>query len=154
MIETPAIVQTAEQHAAVVHVTVRRGEIEKAMGPAIQEVVIAIASQGMAPAGAFFAHHLRLDAKMFDFEAGFPIHGVIEPTGRVYAGTLPAARVARTHYVGPYDGLFNAWAEFNAWMKAEGLMPASDLWECYLVGPESGKPPTAYRTQLNRPLRA
>ena len=61
-------------------------------------------------------------------------------------------RVVRTVYHGGYEGLGKAWGEFMDWISAQGLKTADDLWESYLVGPESGDDAAAYRTQLNRPL--
>ena len=38
-----------------------------------------------------------------------------------------------------------------AWEGA-GLKPATELWEIYAAGPESGSDPAAWRTELNRPI--
>ena len=67
-------------------------------------------------------------------------------------GQLPAATIARTVYHGPYEGLGAAWGEFGTWIKAEGLAPRADLWECYVAGPESSPDPSKWRTELHRPL--
>ena len=77
---------------------------------------------------------------------------LVSAVGRVKAGHLPAATVARTVYHGPYEGLGDAWSEFEAWTAAEGLRAAPNLWECYVAGPESSPDPAKYRTELNRPL--
>jgi effector-binding domain-containing protein len=60
--------------------------------------------------------------------------------------------VARVVYRGPYEGLGAAWGEFDAWIAANGHKPGTDLWECYVAGPESSPDPAAWRTELNRPL--
>jgi len=112
----------------------------------------AIAAQGVAPAGPWFTHHLRMDPETFDFEIGVPISAPISAAGRVKTGHLPAATVARTVYHGDYEGLGAAWAEFDAWFTAEGHTPGPNLWECYVAGPESNPDPTTWRTELNRPL--
>jgi effector-binding domain-containing protein len=70
----------------------------------------------------------------------------------VEAGQVPATRIARTVYTGPYQGLGQAWGEFERWIKAEGHTSAPDLWEWYVTGPESSPDPSAWRTELNRPL--
>ena len=59
---------------------------------------------------------------------------------------------SRTVYHGPYEGLGDAWGEFNDWLVAEGHTPAPDLWECYVTGPEANSDPATWRTELNRPL--
>src|SRR5262249_29607906 len=144
--------QTAAQQAAVIPVTVPRAEIAKVMGPGIAELYAALQAQGIAPAGPWFAHHLRMDAGVFDFEIGVPVSSPVTPVGRVKPGGVPAAKVARTVYHGAYDGLHGAWKEFGRWIVAEGLKPGPDLWETYLVGPESSPDPAAWRTELNQPL--
>jgi len=40
------------------------------MGPAITEVMTAIAAQGVLATGPLFAHHPRMDPDVFDFEVG------------------------------------------------------------------------------------
>ncbi len=152
MLDKPQIIQTDARLTAVIRLTVSREEIRNVMGPAIAEVMAAVAAQGMSPAGPVFSHHLRMDPKTFDFEVGVPVNAPISAAGRVKASQLPAATVARTVYHGPYEGLGAAWAEFSAWITAEGHTEAPDLWECYVAGPESSSDPAAWRTELNRPL--
>ena len=152
MLDTPQIVQTTAQPAAIIRLTIPRKEIRSVMGPGIAEVLAAVAAQGMAPAGPIFSHHLRMDLASFDFELGVPVPAPVSPTGRVTAGQLRAATVARTVYHGPYEGLGPAWGEFEAWIVAEGHTPAPDLWECYVAGPASNPDPATWRTELNRPL--
>jgi effector-binding domain-containing protein len=152
MIDTPQIVQTEARHVAVIRLTIPRAEIRNVMGPGMSELMAAVAAQGIPPAGPIYAHHLRMDPEVFDFEIGVPVETPVTPSGRVEAGRLPATMVARTVYHGPYEGLGTAWREFNAWIAAKGHAPADDLWECYLAGPESGPDPALWRTELNRPL--
>ncbi|MGH7628124.1 MAG: GyrI-like domain-containing protein [Gemmatimonadales bacterium] len=152
MLDRPQIVQTEAQSTAVIRLTIPRAEIQRVMGPAIAEVMGAIAAQGVAPAGPVFSHHLRMDFDTFDFEVGVPVRAPLSETGRVRASKLPAATVARTVYHGPYEGLGSAWGEFGEWISSEGHKPAANLWECYVVGPESNPDPATWRTELNRPL--
>ncbi len=152
MLDTPQITQTTEQRTAVIHLTVPREEIQNVMGPGISEVMTVIAAQGIAPTGPWFTHHLRMDPAIFDFEVGVPVDAPVAPVGRVKPGQLPAARVARTVYHGPYEGLGAAWGEFEAWITTHGHTMASDLWEVYLTDPASNPDPSTWRTEFNRPL--
>ncbi|RJG10978.1 AraC family transcriptional regulator [Pseudomonas cavernicola] len=152
MLDTPHITQTDAQLTAIIHLTIPREEIRNVMGPGIAELMAAVAVQGIAPAGPIFSHHLRMDPEIFDFEIGVPVSAPVAAAGRVKAGQLPAATVARTVYHGPYEGLGAAWGEFLAWVSAEGHPQAPDLWECYVAGPESNPDPATWRTELNRPL--
>ncbi len=152
MIDTPLITQTDAQLTAFVHLTVRREEIRKVMGPGLDEVKAAIAAQGISAAGPWFTHHLRMEPGIFDFEICVPVTAPIDQVGRVEPGQWPVTTVARTIFHGGYEGLGAAWGEFDAWVARRGFAPRPDLWECYLVGPETSPDPSAWRTQLNRPL--
>ena len=152
MLATPQIVKTEAQRAAVIHLTVPRSEMMKFFGPAVGELMSALAVQGIEPIGAVFAHHLKMSPDNFDFELGVKVAAPVKPAGRMKPGQLPAAKVARSVYSGPYEGLPAAWGEFNKWMKANGHAQAEDLWEVYSVGPQSSPDPANWRTELNRPL--
>ena len=152
MIDTPRITRTTAQLTAIIRLTVPRKEIRNVMGPGLGELMAAIAAQGIAPAGPWLTHHLRMDPDVFDFEISVPVTAPVAAVGRVQPGQLPATKVARTVYHGPYEGLGAAWGEFDAWIVANGHTPAPDLWECYVAGPESNPDPATWRTELNRPL--
>ena len=152
MLDTAEITRTQHRHTAVVHLVIPRDQIQSAMGPAMEEVTATIAAQGIAPVGPFFSHHLRLDPQTFDFEVGVPVSEPVNATGRVVASELPATKVARIIYHGPYEELGTAWQEFDAWITDHGHAPASDLWEVYHSGPEAHGDPAHWRTELVRPL--
>lgn len=152
MLDKTQIVRTEARLTAIIRLTIPREEIRKVMGPGMAEVMAAVAAQGIGPAGPLFSHHLRMDPGTFDLEIGVPVTAPVMAVGRVQAGQLPAATVARTVYHGPYEGLGPAWGEFDAWIAAAGHTPAPDLWECYVAGPESDPDPATWRTELNRPL--
>ena len=154
MLDTPQIIQTTAQTAAVIHLTVPRSDMMKVFGPAAAELMAALAAQGMKPEGAIFAHHLKMSADNFDFELGVRVSTPVKATGRVKPGELPAAKVVRTVYSGPYEGLPAAWGELTKWIKVNGHEQADELWELYSVGPQSTPDPAGWRTELNRPLKS
>lgn len=153
MIDEPELLQTTAQRSAVIHVTCPRDQIRDFMGPGFKELMDTLKAQGITSTGPWYTRHFRMDPQVFDFEIGAPIGADVTAQGRVAAGELPAARVARTIYHGGYEGLPGAWAQFDAWIAAKGLQHADGLWEVYLVGPESGKPEAEWQTQLSRPLK-
>jgi effector-binding domain-containing protein len=153
MIEMPQIVDATAQLTAYIPLAIPRSEIQHVMGPGLMELMGALAAQGIAPTGPWLTHHLRMDPDVFDFEICLPVAVPVAAVGRVRPGQLRAARVARTVYHGGYEGLGPAWGEFEAWLAANGYQGEADLWECYLVGPESSPNPADWRTELNRPLR-
>jgi effector-binding domain-containing protein len=152
VIDTPQIADSADQQMAFIPLIVPRAEIGNAMGPSIREVFATIAAQGIAPAGPWFTHHTRRPTDTFDFQVCVPVATPITAAGRVRPGILPAAKVVRTVYRGPYEGLAGAWGEFHAWITTNGYSPAQNLWERYVVGPESSPDPAGWRTELNQPL--
>ena len=152
MLDTPVIVQTMAQLTAIIPIKVARAEMQKVMGPGINEVIAAVKAQGIGPIGPWFTHHLKITATEFDFEICVVVSAPVIAVGRVKPGEWPAMRVIRTIYHGPYEGLGAAWGEFDARIAADGYEVGKDLWERYLLGPESGSDSASYRTELNRQL--
>jgi effector-binding domain-containing protein len=152
MIDTPQIVQTSVVQTAVIHLTIPRREIQTVMGPGLGELMAALRAQGIAPAGPWLTHHLKMDPATFDFEICVPVARLVAPAGRVEPGQLPAATVARTVYHGPYEGLGAAWPQLDTWIAAQGRKPGPSLWEVYLTDPQANPDPSTWRTELNRPL--
>ena len=52
MLDTPRITLTA-----VIRLNIPREEIRNVMGPGIEELMAAVATQGIATAGPWFTHH-------------------------------------------------------------------------------------------------
>ena len=152
MLVTRGITTTNVQQAAVIRLTVPRSEMMKVFGPAVGELMAALAAQGVEPVGAVFAHHLKMNPDIFDFELGVQVSAPVKAIGRVKPGQLPAVKVARAVYSGPYEGLPSAWGEFDKWMRANGHEQAENLWEVYSVGPQSSPDPANWRTELNCPI--
>jgi effector-binding domain-containing protein len=153
MIDPPRIIHTEPKTTAVVRLTIPRQEMVKAFGPAAGELIATLAAQGVKPQSAVFAHHVTLSPEFFDFEVGVEVAAPVTATGRVMPSELPATRIARTVYSGPYEGLPAAWHAFEIWIKENGHAPSGRLWEVYAVGPQSTPDPAGWRTELNRPLQ-
>lgn len=81
MIDPPQITVTDAQRIAVIHLTVPRSEIRKVMQPGLRELMAALSAQGIAPAGPWFTHHLRMDPEIFDFEIGMPVRAPVASAG-------------------------------------------------------------------------
>ncbi|MCB9797222.1 MAG: SRPBCC domain-containing protein [Alphaproteobacteria bacterium] len=151
-IELPRVQELAAQPAAVIHLTVRPQDMERAMDPAVQELLAALGEQGLGPVGPMFTRHLRVTPGQFDFDLGFPASAPVTPTGRVQAGERPALRALSTVYRGPYEGLPKAWATLNAWARVEGLGLTGGVLEVYTRGPESSPDPADWQTELHHDL--
>jgi len=152
MIETPRVVETPAQLVATIHIETPRSEIQHVMGPGIAEAMAAAKAQNIGPTGPWFAHHLKVPQESFDFDICVPVSAPVTAVGRVKPWQRPALNVVRTVYHGPYEGLGGAWHEFAEWLEANGYKTTGDLYECYLVGPESSPNPAGWRTELSRPV--
>lgn len=151
-IDDPVLVKLAAEPLAILPLVVPRAQIREVMGPGLAELRRVVADQRIAVTGPWFTHHLRMDPEVFDLEIGLPVVSPVVPAGRVRPGWQPACTVARTIYRGDYEGLPAAWGEFSAWIEAQGHVAADDLWERYVVGPEAGRDPAEWRTELVRRL--
>jgi hypothetical protein len=105
MLDAPQITQTADQLTAFIRLTIPRKEIRNVMGPGIGELMAAVAAQGIAPAGPWFSHHLRMDPDIGDFEISVPVTLPVAAVGRVNPGKWPVTKAARTVYQGNYAWL-------------------------------------------------
>ena len=152
MIEEPQVVETPAQLLATIHVETPRSNVQQVMGPGISEAMTAVREQGIGPAGPWLAHHLKMTPEVFDFDICVPVSAPVTAVGRVKPWQRPALKVVRTVYHGPYEGLGGAWHEFAGWIEAQGHKTADDLYECYVVGPESSPSPSNWRTELSRPV--
>lgn len=91
-------------------------DMPKYMDPAIGEIIGVLTAQGLHPAGPMFSYHHRRPSDTFDFEIGFPVSNAIKPEGRVVNSKLPAVKVVRSVYQGPYEGLAQAWPALQNWV--------------------------------------
>ena len=153
MIEPPMIVATESLTMAKIRAKIPRARIQAEMGPLVQELIGAITRQNVAITGPWFTHHFHRPAEFFDFEVCMPVASIVRAEGRMQPGEWPAMNVVRTLYRGPYQGLPGAWGELMAWIEARGVEITSELWERYLVNPQSDANPDHWLTELNLPLR-
>ena len=152
MIEKPQVVETPTQLVAIVHIDTPRSKMHEVMAPGIGEAIAAVKAQGIGPTGPWFAHHLKMSSDAFNFDICVPVSAPVKSVGRVKPWERPELKVVRTVYHGPYEGLGKAWHEFGNWTEANGYKTTSDLYECYVVGPDSSLNPEDWRTELSRPL--
>ena len=142
------IAQTTNQLTAVIRLTIPRRD-PNVMGPGLAELPPWPLRLGP---GRAMVHTPEDGPAIFDFEICVPV-------------AAPVALRAKAGHFARYDsgahglsrairGLGGAWGEFDAWIAANGHTPGPDLWECYVVGPETSPDPANWRTQLNRPLSA
>jgi effector-binding domain-containing protein len=149
MITPPEVIHTQEIATAVIHLVIPCRDMPKYMDPAIEELIKTITGQGVGITGPMFSFHHRRPTDTFDFELGFPVANAIRSEGRVVNSKLPALKVVRSVYQGPYDGLAQAWPTLQTWMKENGHVGLPRFWESYLNNPHEVKSQGDYLTELN-----
>lgn len=149
MITTPEVITTSEQATASIHLTIPAREMGRYMDPAIQEIITLITEQGIQITGPMFSYHHRRPSDTFDFEIGFPISNALLEQGRVKNSSLPAAKVVRAVYQGPYEHLGEAWGALQRWVREQEMPEHGRFYERYLNNPAEVKDPNHYRTELN-----
>ncbi|HEY1986203.1 MAG TPA: GyrI-like domain-containing protein [Terracidiphilus sp.] len=150
MIERPQIVTTEAVTMAKIYARIPTSAIRQEMGKLVQELVGGIRAQNVDITGPWFTHHLHRPGEFFDFEVCMPVAAEVKAEGRMEPGVWPAMEVVRAVYPGGYEGLPGAWGEFMAWTQSQGVTISEEIWERYLIGPESGSDPAKWRTELNR----
>jgi effector-binding domain-containing protein len=152
MIDTPKILQIASQPTAAIRLDVLRTDMMKVFGPAAQELYSTLGALGVKPTGALFDYHPTMPPDRFVFELSVNVANPITPSGRVVNSATPAGTVARTIYHGPYEGLPEAWGEFEAWIAAQGKKSGPWILQAYVKGPADSADPSTWETELTRVL--
>ena len=100
------------------------------------------------PAGPPMAiyHDKEWNPEKADIEVVFPV------TVRGHQ-TLPATKVASVTHLGAYEDFGPTYAAIFGWMSREGYVVAYPPREIYLVGPESGRKPEEYATEIQVPIK-
>lgn len=154
MIDTPEFKETDPVKVATIALQIPKEEMHEHFPPAVHEILEATKAQDIDVVGPVVAHHFSVQRDIFDFEICVPVARPVEATGRVQPSTLPATKVVRTFYHGPYDGLPDAWAQFQEWLDEQDLSLGPDAYERYVDGPHNESDPEDWRTELARALDA
>lgn len=100
------------------------------------------------PLGVYY----RIEDGEFDMAVALPVASAAEAEGEIAATALPAGAAVTAEYVGPYEGLGEAWADLRHSIADAGQQTRAEGWEEYLVGPESGLDPREFETNLVQPV--
>jgi effector-binding domain-containing protein len=106
---------------------------------------------GVEPAGMPMVIYHDFGPDGVDAEVCLPIAHELPISGYFQARVLPAATVAKTLHVGPYDDLGEAYDAIMAWIPKHAFDVAGPIQERYLNSPDE-VPPAEYRTQIEVPI--
>ncbi|HET7167573.1 MAG TPA: GyrI-like domain-containing protein [Candidatus Limnocylindrales bacterium] len=140
-----ASVDVAAQRIVSIRDRFAESAIPSFVGSAFGELYGFLADRGIEPAGPPLVVYHEFGTEI-DAEVAVPIpDGPALATdtpdaGRVRLAMLPAARVAQTLHVGPYDRLGMAYDRLGHWIEDHGYVPAAPTRERYLNGPDTAAP--------------
>jgi effector-binding domain-containing protein len=121
-------------------------------GRAFEAAAADLFRQGGAPAGPAVALYRGPATASVDVTAGFPVGQPVTPGPGLVSATLPGGSTVEAIHTGPYDSLTATYAEVTSWIAAQGLTPAEEMWEEYLVGPDAEPDPSRWQTRIVFPV--
>ncbi len=132
-------------------------EISAAFDGTFQVLFPALTAQGIKPIGPALALYHEVPSDTVTFEVGIPVdrplpEDIPNDAGIILTNSsLPAGKIARRTYIGPFDGLGQAWTEFMDSVESAsvaGHQPAFPCWEVYVTEPAPDADPATLRTDL------
>jgi effector-binding domain-containing protein len=158
--EAPVVEERDPQPVLSIRRTVELAHLTEAQGDSLRELWSSLDRRGVKPAGPPFVRYHTLGEKETDLEVGIPVVETSSSEGQVAAGELPGGAAVTTWHLGSHDGLGDAYARLDAWLKEHDREPDGAAWEVYtwidpgLEPDPSGWPaPSAWRTQLIQPIK-
>jgi effector-binding domain-containing protein len=124
------------------------GYFGRAFGAAAAE----LARLGEVPAGPPVALYRGPVTDSVDVTAGFPVRQPVVPAAALVVATLPGGSTVEALHVGPYDSLPTTYSEVTGWIADHGLSAGEEMWEEYLVGPDSEADPSRWQTRIVFPV--
>jgi AraC family transcriptional regulator len=145
------LTNTKEQPTVTIREKVKVGEIPQTMGRMFGDIYGTLMGKAQLTGPAFVYYHSWSNDEV-DMECGFYVVGDFKPFGKFRAFTLPAVKAVVATHVGPYDKLVDSYTKMQEWMKNKGLVPAEQMWELYLNGPDE-VPPEKLITKMVWPVK-
>lgn len=133
-----------------IRASITQPEMPAFIGAAFGELYEHASRHGVATAGEPFIIYHTFGPGALDVQICAPITGGPPTAGRIELSTLPAATVAHTLHVGPYERLADAYDSLMHWVADHGYEPSAPVRERYLTGPDT--PPDQHRTEIDLPV--
>ena len=140
------------QPTLVVRINLGPRDMGEVISHALNAVQEYLMRAQVRPVGPPFTRYLVMTDELKRAETGFPVEWAVEGSELVVASQLPAGRVARMVYTGPYGGLMAAHNRVLDWIRGRGLTPAGGPIEIYLNDPETVEDASDYRSEIIWPI--
>jgi effector-binding domain-containing protein len=158
--EDVVVEEREPQPVLSVRQTVELAQLTEAQGQSLGELWSSIDRRGTKPAGPPFVRYHTFGETATDLEVGIPVVGPSSGEGQVAAGELPGGAAVTTWHLGSHDGLGDAYARLDAWLKEHGREANGAAWEVYSwidpgvePDPSAWPAPSEWRTQLVQPIK-
>jgi effector-binding domain-containing protein len=153
--ESPTIETRIDQPYAAIPVKVSMAELGSVVPPLTDRVFGWLTARGITPAGPPFWRYVVVDMdNELELEAGVPVASLVEGTGEIRPGVLPAGRYATVVHTGHPDTLVTATRYLLEWAAERDLEWDSDgeTWGCrleeYLSDPDEVPDMREWQTRL------
>jgi effector-binding domain-containing protein len=130
--------------------TVELARLTGAQAASLRDLWRSIHRRGVRPAGPPFVRYHSFGDSETDLEVGIPIE----------AGELPGGAAITTWHIGSHDGLGDAYARLDAWLKEHARQEDGAAWEVYPwidpslePDPSTWPTPSEWHTQLVQPIK-
>jgi effector-binding domain-containing protein len=158
--EMPVVEEREPQPVLSIRGTVELAQLTEAQGNNLRELWSSIHRRGMKPAGPPFVRYHTFGETETDLEVGLPVSEPSSGEGQVAAGELPGGSAITTWHIGSHDGLGDAYARLDAWLKENERKADGAAWEVYTwidsgqePDPSAWPAPSEWRTQLVQPIK-
>ena len=144
--------ELSARHVATVRLTISPDRMAATFAEVLPEVMAHLQKQQAQASGPSFGIFYSYGEEV-DLEAGFPVSLPVRSEGRVTGRTLDPGMFAVTWHEGSYRAIGEAHRAIEQWMKDNGRETAGPPWEVYWEGPEPGRSPSEFRTEVGYPIR-
>ena len=129
------LVDQSAQPTLSIRTTTSVKELPQELGRAYGAIGQYMAQLGEQPAGAPYAAYFTFDMENMDIEIGFPVGGSLPGEGEIQSGEIPAGKIARCLYTGPYNKIEPAYNALTAYVEEQGHETTGVAYEFYLNDP-------------------
>jgi effector-binding domain-containing protein len=137
---------------------VKMTELTEFFARAFAAAATELAKQGNHPAGPPVAIYSGQPTDMVTVTAGFPAIRPANPaqppdaTAGLVLAELPGGPAVTAIHIGSYDQLSTSYSKISAWMMEHQVKPTNQMWEEYLVGPDTVSDPALWQTRIVFPI--
>jgi effector-binding domain-containing protein len=146
------LVDQDPQPTLFIRTTTTIKELPQALGKAYGAIGEFMAQQDLQPAGATYAAYYEFEKDNVDVEIGFPVPSQLPGKGEIQPGELPAGKIARCLYQGPYNKIEPAYTALADFVEEQGFEATGVAYEFYLNDPNQVAP-SELLTQVVFPLK-